>query len=231
MIKWRAFFFDMDGVLYDSMPNHEYTWTKTFEAEEILLDPREAYINEGRTGRGMINLVFNRNFGRDATEDEIERIYSRKTRLMRECPVAPLMPRMKQLVDYLRLHGIAAYVVTGSKQPSLIDKLWREYGFDKEHIVCGADVKRGKPDPEPYQIALQRSGCRPQECVVVENAPLGVRAAKAAGLYCIAVNTGKLDSSYLTDEHCDELYASTTELTVRIIGLLNDNLASDFTER
>ncbi|MBP5365002.1 MAG: HAD family phosphatase [Bacteroidales bacterium] len=231
MIKWRAFFFDMDGVLYDSMPNHEYTWTKTFEAEEILLDPREAYINEGRTGRGMINLIFNRNFGRDASEDEIERIYSRKTRLMRECPVAPLMPRMKQLVDYLRLHGIAAYVVTGSKQPSLIDKLWREYGFDKEHIVCGADVKRGKPDPEPYQIALQRSGCRPQECVVVENAPLGVRAAKAAGLYCIAVNTGKLDNSYLTEEHCDELYASTTELTVRIIGLLNDNLASDFTER
>lgn len=202
----------MDGVLYDSMPNHEYTWCKSFEAEGIPFDPEDAYINEGRTGRGMINFIFNKTYGHDATDDDVNRIYGRKTELMRTCKSAPQMPMMKNLIDFLRTNNIKTYVVTGSKQPSLLDKLWREYGFDKEHIICGADVKKGKPDPEPYLIALQRSKCFDTECAVVENAPMGVRAAKAANLFCYAVNTGKLSNHYLTDEHCDALFGSTSDL-------------------
>lgn len=212
MIKLKAIFFDMDGVLYDSMPNHEYAWRKTFEAEGITFEPEDAYINEGRTGRGTINLVFNKLYKRDATEAEIERIYSRKTMLMRNCQIAPKMPQMSELITFLRQNDILTYVVTGSKQPSLLDKLWKDYGFAKEFVISGADVRQGKPNPEPYLIALQRSNCNINDCAVVENAPLGVRAAKAADLYCYAVNTGKLSDHYLTDELCDELFPSTKAL-------------------
>lgn len=212
MIDFKAIFFDMDGVLYNSMPNHEYTWCAAFAAEGITFGAEEAYINEGRTGRGTINLVFNREYGRDATDAEVDRIYGRKTDLMRSRPAPEMMPCMHSLVENLRQAGIATYVVTGSKQPTLMEKLHRDYGFAPEQIVSGADVKYGKPNPEPYLIALARSGYEAHECAVVENAPMGVRAAKAAQLFTYAVNTGKLANSYLTDENADTLYASTAHL-------------------
>ncbi|MCQ2214531.1 MAG: HAD family phosphatase [Bacteroidales bacterium] len=215
---FKAFFFDMDGVLYDSMPNHEYTWTHSFAAYGITFPAELAYINEGRTGRGTINLVMNKEYNRDATEEEIESIYGLKTELMRKCPKAPVMPGMQELIKSLRSQGILTFVVTGSKQPSLIDKLSADFGFTKEYVVSGADVKKGKPDPEPYLIALQRSGLMAEECAVVENAPLGVRAAKGAGLFCYGVNTGKLADHYLTDEGVDQLYHSTAELSSSLLS-------------
>lgn len=218
---FKAFFFDMDGVLYDSMPNHEYTWTHSFAAYNIVFPAELAYINEGRTGRGTINLVMNKEYNRDATEEEIEAIYGLKTKLMRECPKAPVMPGMQNLIRDLRAKGIQTFVVTGSKQPSLIDKLSADFGFTKEFVVSGSDVKKGKPDPEPYLIALERSNLMASECAVIENAPLGVRAAKGAGLFCYGVNTGKLTDNYLTDEGADILYHSTAELCADITKLLN----------
>ena len=213
MNHFKAVFFDMDGVLYDSMPNHEYTWCHSFAEHGIEFNPEDAYINEGRTGKGMINLVINKMYGRAATQAEVDAIYGRKTELMKSRPVAPVMKGMRELVESLRRHGVKTYVVTGSKQPTLMDKLWNEYGFDREHIVCGADVVKGKPDPEPYLIALERSGEKREDCAVVENAPMGVMSAKAAEMYTIAVNTGKLDDRYLTDNGCDMLYGSTEALS------------------
>ncbi|MCQ2235450.1 MAG: HAD family phosphatase [Bacteroidales bacterium] len=140
---FKAFFFDMDGVLYDSMPNHEYTWTHSFAEYGITFPAELAYINEGRTGRGTINLVMNKEYNRDATEEEIDAIYGLKTKLMKECPKASLMPGMQELIKQLRSEGIMTYVVTGSKQPSLIDKLSADFGFTKEYVVSGADVKKG----------------------------------------------------------------------------------------
>lgn len=210
--RFRAVFFDMDGVLYDSMPNHEYTWVHSFAEYGIDFKPEDAYINEGRTGRGTINLVFNNLYGRDATDDEVNAIYGKKTELMRTRPIAPIMNGMVQLVDMLRRNGVKTYVVTGSKQPTLMDKLGHDFGFDREHIICGADVQKGKPDPEPYLIALQRSGEKVCDCAVVENAPMGVRAAKAANIFTIAVNTGKLSAHHLTSEGCDVLFESTLAL-------------------
>ena len=75
-------------------------------------------------------------------------------------------------------------------------------------MVTAFDVERGKPDPEPYLMGLQKGGLHADECVVVENAPLGVRAAKAAGIFTIAVNTGPLPNEALTDEGADILLPS-----------------------
>lgn len=202
----------MDGVLYDSMPNHEFSWCKSFEAEGMAFRPEEAYANEGRTARGTINLVFNRELGRDASEEEVERIYAYKTRLMRERPQPAILPRMQELLRSLPELGVKVYVVTGSRQPSLVGKLHDAFGIEKETLVCGADVKRGKPDPEPYLMALERCGFAKGECLVVENAPLGVASGKAAGLTVWAVNTGKLPDSALTGAGADRLFHSTTEL-------------------
>ena len=202
----------MDGVLYDSMPNHEYSWCKAFEDEGIRFSPEEAYANEGRTAKGTINLVFNRELGHGATDEDVERIYKRKTELMHSRPQPPMMPGMQELLTSLPAAGVKVYVVTGSRQPSLVGKLSHAFGIRQETLICGADVQKGKPDPEPYLMALERSGCERGECVVVENAPLGIISGKAAGLTVWAVNTGKLADKMLMEAGADRLFHTTREL-------------------
>ncbi len=210
--KIKAFFFDMDGVLYDSMPNHEYTWIKSFKTVGIDFPSEEAYLNEGRTGFSTIRYAYKKYLGREASIDEQHLVYNRKTALIKDCPKAKILPGMQDLINQLRNSGIDIYVVTGSKQPILIDKLLNDFGVPKSNIVSGNDVKQGKPHPEPYLIALEKSGFKKEECIVVENAPLGVESAKAAGIYSIAVNTGKLNGQVLLDAGADELFESTVEL-------------------
>lgn len=79
-------------------------------------------------------------------------------------------------------------------------------------MVTAYDVKHGKPDPEPYLRAWERSGYPKEQCCVIENAPLGVRAGKAAGLYTIAVNTGPLPDEMLQREGADQVFPDMSAL-------------------
>src|SRR5574344_1743129 len=88
----RAVLFDMDGVLYDSMPNHAYAWSHAMTQFGLRMTPEEAYAHEGRTGAGTINLLAQRYWGRNATEDEIQHIYKAKTETFASCPEAEPMP-------------------------------------------------------------------------------------------------------------------------------------------
>ncbi|WP_430817818.1 HAD family hydrolase [Carboxylicivirga sp. RSCT41] len=208
----KAVFFDMDGVLYDSMPNHEYTWIHSLKEYGIDFPAEEAYMNEGRTGFSTIRIAFEKYLDRMPSREEEEAVYALKTKLMAERPKAPVLPMMQELIDLLRQKGIQVFVVTGSRQPSLVEKLSSHFQVGASNIISGADVKQGKPHPEPYLIAHERSGLAKENCVVVENAPMGVESAKAAGIYTIAVNTGKLTDKVLTDAGANELFADTNAL-------------------
>ncbi len=75
-------------------------------------------------------------------------------------------------------------------------------------MVTAFDVKYGKPNPEPYLMALKKANIQANEAIVIENAPLGVRAGVAAGIFTIAVNTGPLPDQVLLDEGADYLFPS-----------------------
>ena len=75
----KAILFDMDGVLYNSMPAHAKSWQQTVEELGLKTNPEEFYLHEGRTRASTIHIIFQRNFGRDATEEEIQAIYERKS--------------------------------------------------------------------------------------------------------------------------------------------------------
>ena len=75
-------------------------------------------------------------------------------------------------------------------------------------MVTAFDVKYGKPNPEPYLMGLQKAGVKPNEAIVVENAPLGVRAGVAAGIFTVALNTGPLPDEALTSEGANLLFPS-----------------------
>jgi beta-phosphoglucomutase-like phosphatase (HAD superfamily) len=78
--------------------------------------------------------------------------------------------------------------------------------FSPELMVTAFDVKKGKPWPEPYLMGLKKAGITADEAIVVENAPLGVQAAHAAGIYTIAVNTGPLPDSALWVAGADQVF-------------------------
>lgn len=206
----KAVLFDMDGVLFDSMPNHANSWAKVCSEFGLAMTPEEAYMHEGRTGESTINILTQRYWKRDATPEEIAQIYAEKCRLFNGCPEAPKMPGAEQLLAQVKDAGLKILVVTGSGQKSLLDRLQHNYPgyFSPSLIVSSKDVQHGKPSPEPYLMGLEKAGVAPYEAFVVENAPLGVRASVAARIFTVAVNTGPLPESALLDEGANLLYPS-----------------------
>lgn len=200
----------MDGVLFNSMPYHAEAWHQAMKLYGMNLSREEAYLHEGRTGAGTINIVSLRDRGIEATPEEIEDIYATKSRLFNQNPPAEPMRGAWEVLQQVKDDGLKRVIVTGSGQLSLLDRLNTHFPgmFARELMVTAFDVKFGKPHPEPYLMALQKVGVSTDEAIVVENAPLGVRAAKAAGLFTVAVNTGPLPESALTDEGADILFPS-----------------------
>lgn len=210
----KAVLFDMDGVLFDSMPSHAYCWSRALNRYGLRVTPEEAYMHEGRTGGETVDLLARRQWGRPATEEERRTIYEAKSAMFARRPEAPQMPGAYELLKKIKADGIMPMVVTGSGQVSLIDRLSLNFPdiFQRELMVTGFDVERGKPDPEPYLMGLRKAGIQPWEGIVVENAPLGVKAAAAAAVFTIAVNTGPLPDEILLDAGADLLFPSMSAL-------------------
>ena len=210
----------MDGVLFDSMPNHSYAWSHAMTQFGLEMTAYEAYLHEGRTGSGTINVLAQRYWGRDATPEEVERIYAAKSKLFSTLPEPKPMPGALEALTAARELGCKIVLVTGSAQASLLEHLELYYPgfFRQELMVTGFDVKRGKPDPEPYLMGLQKAGIRAGEAIVVENAPLGVESAHGAGIFTIAANTGPLEDSLLRDAGADIVVPGMMEVATLLQG-------------
>ena len=223
-INLKAVLFDMDGVLFDSMKNHAKAWNKAMDMYDMNLSEEEAYMHEGRTGASTINIVSARERGYEASEDEIKKIYQTKSDIFNSLPKAEPMQGAYTLLQEIKNSGLQPVLVTGSGQLSLIDNLNHHFPgiFQKEYMVTAYDVKFGKPNPEPYLMGLKKAGIDPNEAVVVENAPLGVKAGVAAGIFTIAVNTGPLPDNALLDKGANLLFNSMQELADNWTVLRND---------
>lgn len=210
----KAFLFDMDGVLFDSMPNHAESWHKVMSMYGMNLSKKEAYMHEGRTGASTINLISKRERGYEASDEEITKIYKTKTEEFNKCPLAEKMPGALELLNKIKADNYTIMIVTGSGQASLLNRLNCNFPgiFQKELMVTAFDVKHGKPNPEPYLMALKKGDLKPNEAIVVENAPLGVQAGVAAGIFTIAVNTGPLEDEILLNKGANILFHSMNEL-------------------
>jgi len=209
-INLKAVLFDMDGVLFDSMPYHAEAWHKVMCEHQMPLSREEAYLHEGRTGASTINLVCRREQNREASEEEIKSIYKEKTIVFNNFPEAKPMAGAWDVLTKVKADKLVPMVVTGSGQSSLLDRLEKSFPntFKQDLMVTAFDVKYGKPNPEPYLMALGKGNLKPNEAIVVENAPLGVEAAVAAGIFTIAVNTGPLDDNVLLDAGANLLFPS-----------------------
>ncbi len=212
----KAVLFDMDGVLYDSMPAHAESWQQTMEEFGYTsTEPLEFYYHEGRVGTSTINMITEREFGRKATAEEFQKIYNRKSELFAQYNQGEIIPGIKEIIKFVKSQELKPVLVTGSGQPSLLDRLDTHFPgvFTPETMVTAFDVEHGKPDPQPYLMGLQKGGnLKPNQAIVIENAPLGIESAVAAGIFTIAVNTGPLPDSVLADAGASIVLHSMEEL-------------------
>ena len=204
----KAALFDMDGVLYDSMPNHAIAWQQSMASFGILMTAEDAYATEGARGIDTIRNMLLKQKGETITLERAQEMYDEKTRIFHSMPKPIIMPGVVDVMKGMKARGWRIGVVTGSGQRPLINRLLTDFAdfLDEEHIVTAYDVKRGKPAPDPYMMGMKKAGTEPWETIVVENAPLGVKAGVAAQAFTIAVNTGPLADDVLLEAGADLLF-------------------------
>ena len=215
-ISPEAVLFDMDGVLYDSMPNHVIAWHDSMAQFGINMTEYDAYATEGARGIDTIRDMVKAQQNRDITQKEAQEMYDVKSRLFHEMPEPPIMPGIPELMEKIHRSGLSINVVTGSGQRPLIQRLLRDFGnyLDESHITTAYDVRRGKPHADPYLMGLQKAGgLNPWQAIVVENAPLGVQAGAAARIFTIGVKTGPLSLRTLTEAGADTTFKNMLSLS------------------
>jgi beta-phosphoglucomutase len=184
--------FDMDGVLIDSYWAHFKSWQALADDTGRAMTEEEFARTFGRTSREVITEVWpDKRF----SSNEVAALDRKKEdafrRLIEE--EFPAMPGAKELIHRLSDEGFD--VAIGSSGPPenvqmVLDRL--AVAGLVQAVVTGADVRRGKPDPQVFQVAAERLGKHPGQCVVVEDAPDGIRAARAAGMAVVGLaSTGR----------------------------------------
>jgi beta-phosphoglucomutase len=188
--------FDMDGVLIDSYHAHYTSWLIMAERDGLSFSEEEFARTFGRTSREIIAHFWGEGRYTDAEMAELD---DRKEAAFREIIARdfPVMPGAVSLLQDLRAAGFKL-AVGSSGPPENVDLAVERLGaaplFDA--IVTARDVTRGKPDPEVFLTAASRLGIPPGRCAVVEDAPLGVAAANAAGASSIGLaSTGRTPES------------------------------------
>ena len=211
----RAVLFDMDGVIYNSMPNHAKSWHESMATFGLDMPPEGAYLYEGMRGVENIKLLARKQWNRELSDEEAARMYEVKSATFAKCPPPEKMDGIMSLMQQIKDSGLRICVVTGSGQHTLLDKLTIAFEglIERDYIVTAYDVKHGKPAPDPYLAGMQKTGTAPWETIVVENAPLGVRAAVAAKCFTIAANTGPLADETLLEAGADMVLPSIAALS------------------
>jgi HAD superfamily hydrolase (TIGR01509 family) len=180
----RAVVFDLDGVLIDSEPTWERVTRELLAKHGRTFDRDTADRHMGMRLRDVVAAVLEAH-DLDVDPDQfakdlMDNLLAEFERTLVPCPGAE---------DALALTaslGLARGLATGSPRRAA-DAVLARYGWRFDAVCTGDDVEHGKPWPEIYQLAAERLGLDPGECVAIEDSRNGVRAAKAAGMACIAV--------------------------------------------
>lgn len=203
----KGVIFDMDGVLIDSMPFHAEAMR--IAVKEVInrdINKRTVYLLEGLPGSNLVKEIFRREKIEGGFDDKtIRAISKRKTEIFKKIQKSKAIKGAKELIEELKACKCLKAVVSGSSKEeieSILDENIGSSAFD--FIISGDDVseEKGKPDPAPFQTALDRMNLEPSQAIVVENSPLGVEAAHNARIpFIVTLNNTPLDTQIDFDFH------------------------------
>ncbi len=179
---------DLDGTLVDSAELHWRSWRETLAGEQVEITYEQFLDSFGQKN----DRILQRWLGSEATPDRIGRIDRRKEsayrQLVQEQGLTPL-PGAANWIRRLHARGWKQAIASSAPRENVVVML-QALGIDREleAITAAEDVTAGKPDPEVFLRAAERLGLPPDRCVVVEDAPAGIEAARRAGMQSIGVH-------------------------------------------
>ena len=176
--------FDLDGVLVNSMPSHIKAWRQAFhDVAGIDVEKKVFYELEGMRGIELVEKVLKEH----NVTAKAEKVVEEKDAIFKDMKRPAAFPGVKAMIKTLDRKKA---VVSGSSKRDVKSVLEASIGKDLfDVLVTADDVKKGKPDPLAFNTALKKLRLEPGRAIVVENAPLGVKAANSAGIPCyVALN-------------------------------------------
>jgi len=184
-----AFIFDMDGTIVDNMAFHTESWLAFF-AERGKTYDADTFFRETAGAQGR--EILRERLGADIPDDEIAVLAQEKDVLYRDMyrPHQRAIDGFENFVTRARADGVKLAVATSAPPANIVftlDELDLRRHFDA--VVGAADVARGKPHPDVFLKAAEKLGANPADCIVFEDAPMGVEAARRAGMRAVVITT------------------------------------------
>ena len=184
---FQAYFFDYDGVIANTMDYNFMAWEHAFKEIGTSIDKKIYFLQEGKTRK----IVAHEQLERAGIETELaQQVALRKDQIFKElfANKVSLYPNILNMLQLLKKKNKILIMVTGASRERIEKStINREILPFFDNIVTANDTKKGKPNPDPYLKALEYSNLSTKKCVVIENAPAGIEAAKKVGLTCIAI--------------------------------------------
>ena len=206
--RCRAVFFDMDGVAVDSMPYHFISWFEVLRQYGVRISHLLIFEMEGAKRDEVIKLAFKQS-GISLQSEIMNKIIHEKEELFKKYFKRFIFTGFPEFVKSLKNQGALVGLVTGSASQEAQRILPKELYNLFDTVIAGDMVKKAKPNPEPYLAAAKNLNVLPKDCMVVENAPYGIKAAKAAKMFCCAIATSLSKESLV---EADEIFNNHQEL-------------------
>lgn len=211
----------MDGVITNTMPDHFRAWKSVLADEGVHVSHFDVYRREGQRGIKSVQELFAEK-GKLYHPRKGKELLYKKEQLFKKIVKRRYISGSRSFLKSLHRNGYQLALVTGTARhelPQVLpDSLYNLFDI----VVTGSDVRHGKPHPEPFLRAIRKLKIKPRDAVVIENAPFGIRSAKAAGLICLAIATS-LPEVYLREAKADYVFADLKELRRNINLISNGN--------
>lgn len=195
MRKYKAILFDLDGVLGRTMEDNFEAWKYAFLQFGIRIKREDYFLLEGKSPKKVVEHFIDPSQSnpdlRKAVSDIKEEYYLKNNSFA-------LYEGAQSLLEDLGHKGFLLGLITGASKKRLSHSGAKILPNFFDVVITGEDCAEGKPSPTPYLSAAEKLGVVPSDCLVIENAPLGIESAKRAGMGCIAI-TSTLESHHLKE--------------------------------
>jgi HAD superfamily hydrolase (TIGR01509 family) len=211
MVEIKAVIFDQDGVIIDTeRDGHRVAFNTTFKEFgfdfEWDVDKYHELLKISGGKERMRHYLHTEGFGKEVKPEEeddlIKKLHKRKTAMFIELIQSgslPLRPGIKRMMKEIMDKGLTLGICTTSNEKAahaIAYGMLKEIKFD--FVLAGDIVKKKKPDPEIYHLALEKTGFKPENCIVIEDSRNGVLAAKGAGMHVVVTTNGYTENEDLS---------------------------------
>ncbi|WP_135609917.1 HAD family phosphatase [Methanococcoides sp. AM1] len=200
----KVLIFDMDGVLVDSMSYHTEAMQHIFDELGINMDKQDIYDKEGSKTVEIVSFLLEKE-GIDPLDFDVDGLIKRYRAEFARILVLKSFREIDECLPILRERFILS-VVSGADRNIVHDVIGRLFDGIFDIVLSGEDVENGKPAPDPFLKVAEMLNIDRSDCLVVENAPMGVEAANRAGMFCVGVPTyvskeSIINADKIVDDH------------------------------